>query len=127
MKIIIAGGREVVDYRIMLDAIVKSGYWKLYKNNIEVISGMARGADALGVEFAKRNGLVVHEMPADWDGLGKAAGHIRNAQMGQFAKEHGGKLLALWDGRSPGTRGMIAWAEKHCLEHYVYRTDKVGA
>lgn len=123
MKIIIAGGRDVTDYHIMLDAIVKSGYWKRYKNNIEVISGMARGADALGVEFAKRNGLIVHEMPADWDGKGKAAGHIRNADMGKFAKEHDGALLALWDGVSPGTRGMIAWAKKNGLQYYVYRTD----
>lgn len=124
MKIIIAGGREVVEYRVILDAIVKSGYWKQYKQTIEVVSGMARGADALGVEFAKRNGLVVHEFHADWDGKGKAAGHIRNAEMGQYAKAHNGALLALWNGVSPGTRGMIAWAEKHCLEHYVYRTDK---
>jgi hypothetical protein len=124
MKIIIAGSRSVTDYHIMLDAIVKSGYWKLYKNTIEVVSGMARGADALGVDFAKRNGLVVHEFPANWDGLGKAAGHIRNAEMGVFAKSHGGKLLALYDGVSPGTAGMIAWAKKNGLDHYVHRTDK---
>lgn len=123
MKIIIAGGRDVTDYRIMLDAIIKSGYWKLYKNKIEVISGMARGADALGVEFAKRNGLVLHEFRPDWDGLGKAAGHIRNADMGKYAKAHNGALLALWDGISTGTRSMVAWAEKNKLEHYVYRTD----
>jgi hypothetical protein len=123
MKIIIAGGRDVTEYHIMLDAIVKSGFWKLHKNNIEVVSGMARGADTLGVEFAKRNGLVLHEFHADWEGIGRSAGHRRNAQMGQFAKAHNGKLLALWDGVSPGTAGMLAWARQHCLEHYIYRTD----
>ena len=122
MKIIIAGGRNITDYHIMLDAIVKSGYWKLYKQNIEVVSGMARGADSLGVEFAKRNGLIVHEFPADWERLGRAAGHIRNADMGKWAKAHDGALLALWDGSSPGSRHMVEWAKKNSLEHYVYLT-----
>jgi len=122
MKIIIAGGRNITDYHIVLDAIVKSGYWKLHKQNIEVICGMAKGADMLGMEFAKRNGLVVHEFPADWERLGKAAGYIRNAEMGEYAKAHNGALVALWDGISPGTKNMLAWAEKNSLEHFVYRT-----
>lgn len=124
MKIIIAGGREVVDYAVLLDALARSGYWKAYKRSIEVVCGMARGADLLGKKFAERNGLLVHEFPADWEGLGKAAGFIRNAEMGAFAKAHGGRLLALWDGQSRGTANMIAWARKHELEGYVYRTDK---
>ena len=124
MKIIIAGGRDVTDYSVLVAAILESGYWKLYKRDIEVVCGMARGADMLGKEFAERNGLVVHEFPADWKGNGRAAGPIRNAEMGQFTKACGGRLLALWDGVSTGTRGMIAWAYKHKLEHYVYRVDR---
>jgi hypothetical protein len=122
MKIIIAGGRGVTDYTVLLNAITWSGYWGLHRRSIEVVCGMAAGADMLGMEFANRNGLVVHEFPADWDQHGRAAGHIRNAQMGQFAKDNGGKLLALWDGKSRGTAGMITWAQKNLLEHYVHRT-----
>lgn len=124
MRIIIAGGRDVTDYAVLLDALKRSGYWKAYKHNIEVVCGMARGADLLGKKFAERNGLVVHEFPADWDKNGKAAGHIRNAEMGKFAKEHDGRLLALWNGTSVGTKNMIEWASKNNLEGYVYRTDK---
>lgn len=121
MKIIIAGSRDVTDYSIIREAVIESGYWKQYGKSIEVICGMARGVDLLGKEFAKRNGLICHEFPADWNKHGKAAGYIRNAEMGKFAKELNGALLAVWDGTSRGTKQMIEWAVKNDLEHYVYR------
>lgn len=124
MKIIIAGGRDITDYEIVRQAVVQSGYWKAYGKMIEVVSGTARGADQLGEELAEKNGLVVHKFPADWNAHGKAAGPIRNAQMGEFTLTHGGRLLALWDGKSVGTKNMIEWAYKHKLPFYVYRTDK---
>lgn len=134
MKIIVAGGREVTDYNIVRQAVIDSGYWKLYRKSIEVVCGMALswkwdedpvigGVDRWGYEFAKRNGLTVHEFHPDWKGLGKAAGHIRNADMGKFAKAHGGRLLAVWDGRSTGTGGMVAWARSNALEGFVCRYD----
>jgi hypothetical protein len=124
MKIIIAGSRDVTDYEIVRQAVIHSGYWKLYGKSIEVVSGTARGVDRLGEEFAKRNGLLVHKFPADWDTHGKAGGHIRNRYMGTFAKEHDGLLLAIWDGVSPGTEGMIDYARSIGLRGFVYRTDK---
>lgn len=122
-KIIIAGGRDVTDYELLRAALVESGYWKKYKGNIEVISGKARGADKLGEIFAERNGLIVHEFHADWDTWGKRAGHIRNRDMGHFALGHDGRLLALWDGVSKGTKGMIDFAQEKGLPGYIYRVD----
>lgn len=40
---------------------------------------------------------------ADWEGEGKIAGHNRNLAMAANA----GAVIALWDGKSPGTRDMI--------------------
>ena len=48
--------------------------------------------------------------------LGKAAGHARNRDMGDYADA----LIALWDGQSKGTKGMIDYAKKKGLEVYVY-------
>lgn len=132
MKIIIAGGREVSDYEIVRQAVIRSGYWSQYKRTIEVVCGMALswkwdddptagGVDRWGYEFAKRNGLIVHEFHADWKKHGKAAGYIRNAAMGRFAKAHEGRLLAVWDGTSPGTKDMIGWADENGLEKFVYK------
>lgn len=131
MKIIIAGGREVTDYEIVRRAVIESGYWKQWKREIEVISGMAvfwkwdedpiaGGVDRWGYEFAKRNGLKCWEFPADWKKHGKIAGFLRNAEMGRFAKAHEGRLLAVWDGKSTGTKDMIGWAKDNGLEHFVY-------
>lgn len=76
--------------------------------NLSIVSGMARGADKLGHEYAKHTGLTVHEFPADWDTYGKRAGFIRNAQMAEFADG----LLAFWDGKSRGTQHMIETMKK---------------
>lgn len=124
MKIIIAGSRDVTDYDYLRHAMVVSGFWKQYGKSIEVVCGMARGADLLGKEFAEKNGLIVHEFPADWKGLGKAAGHIRNVEMGKFVKEHNGLILALWDGESRGTKHMLEWCRDNQVKGYIYRVDK---
>jgi hypothetical protein len=135
LKLIIAGGREVDDYEVVRQAVIESGYWKQYKRDLEIVCGMALywlwdedpvagGVDRWGYEFAKRNNLTVHKFCPDWKKHGKAAGHIRNAEMGKFALEHEGALLAVWNGKSTGTKGMIDWAREHGLEGFIYRTDK---
>jgi hypothetical protein len=119
MKIIIAGSRGVTDYEVVRQAIIQSGYWKQFGSDIEVVSGTARGVDLLGEEFAERNNLKVDRFPADWVTDGRAAGHIRNRVMGDWAKKHDGRLLAIWDGRSRGTKGMIEYAQQIGLETFV--------
>lgn len=53
-----------------------------YSRGVTVtISGCARGADMLGIEWAEANGIEVARFPADWDTHGRAAGPIRNQQM----------------------------------------------
>ena len=127
MKIIIAGSRDISDYEIVRQAVMTSGYWKQFGRKIEVVCGMAKGVDMLGYEFAKKNDLVVHKFPADWLNHGKAAGHIRNREMGIFTKAAGGRLLAVWDGKSTGPKGMVAYADKIGLERVLFQrvTDEL--
>ncbi len=79
MKIIIAGGRDYTlnstDYA-MLDT---------FTSITEVVCGCARGADTGGKLWAEAKGIPVKEFPADWENNGKAAGHIRNAEMADYA------------------------------------------
>jgi hypothetical protein len=119
MKIIIAGSRSCTEYETVRQAIIQSRAWKMYGKEIEIISGTAKGVDQLGEEFARRNDLLVHRFQADWDAHGKAAGHIRNRAMGDFAKEHEGALIAIWDGKSRGTKGMIDYAKQIGLDVFV--------
>lgn len=123
MKLIIAGSRSIVSYDTVRQAVIDTGVWKEFGRSIEVVCGMAKGVDLLGKQFADRNGLVVHEFPANWKPNGvydHAAGHKRNRQMGDFAD----RLLAVWDGQSGGTKGMIDYMIKLEKPVYVYRTDQ---
>ena len=117
MKTIIAGSRTEKRFaqvilafkatNLPLDAIT------------EVVSGCADGVDQMGERRAQMMQLPVRQFPADWKRYGKAAGRQRNLQMAVYAQA----LIALWDGKSPGTRHMIATAERMGLKVFVYRTD----
>lgn len=104
MRLIVAGSRTFADAalfdRKMAEFASRSGPF-------EVVSGMAPGADALAVQYARREGLACHGFPADWKSEGRAAGHARNGRMAAFADA----LLAFWDGTSPGTENMIRQME----------------
>jgi hypothetical protein len=101
MKTIIAGCRDFSDYRLLLKQV---DYYRLHKNEItEVVSGCATGADELGERYANENQIPIKHFPADWNQYKKAAGPIRNREMAQYADV----LIAVWDGKSKGTKNMI--------------------
>ena len=106
-KLIVAGGRDFNDYDYLSRVLFAMADVELADKAVSIVSGMARGADALGYRFAKEHDIVVYEFPADWNTHGKAAGFIRNKQMGDFADG----LLAFWDGRSAGTKHMIEYMQ----------------
>lgn len=110
MKVIIAGGRDIEDYNLLLTAIANAGF-----DITAVVSGGAKGADALGERFAEECGLPVYKFPAYWEEYGRAAGPIRNETMAKF----GDALIALWDGKSRGTKNMIDRATAHGLKIHV--------
>lgn len=111
MKTIIAGSRE----GFTIEDVYKA--WDLSNFRVsEVVSGGARGVDRLGEQWAQENNVPITQFIPDWDGLGKKAGHVRNREMGDYADA----LIALWDGESKGTKGMIEYAQKKGLKVYVY-------
>lgn len=118
-KVVIAGGREFKNYSLLKRKCDKI----LAKVNkpITIISGTADGADKLGERYAKNKGYNLVLMPADWKSpLKKGAGHARNKDMAAVANA----VIAFWDGRSPGTRSMIGYAEERGLQVRVIRYDQ---
>ena len=100
MKVIIAGSRELwLSEDEMAQAVADSGY-----QITEVVSGNARGIDRCGETWGYENDIPVKLFPANWDRYGKAAGVMRNQEMADYANA----LLAIWNGKSAGTRDMIA-------------------
>lgn len=110
-RVIVAGSRMFSDYmylRAVMDVLLS----RYEKKNIQIICGLAKGADACGERYAKERGLSIHYFQAEWKKYGKAAGPIRNEEMAQNADA----LVAFWDGKSPGTRNMIEMAKKYHLQ-----------
>lgn len=117
-KLIIAGGRDFKNYTLLEQETLNF----LKDNDIQIqelsiVSGKARGADALGERFAKKFEIPVIEMPAEWDKYGKSAGYKRNEAMADVATH----CICFWDGESRGTGAMIRTARNKGL---VSRTVK---
>lgn len=102
-KLIVAGSRDFNDYALLSRVLIAMADVEFADKALSIVSGMARGADDLGYRFATEHGVTLYKFPANWSGLGKRAGFIRNTQMGNFSDG----LLAFWDGQSNGTRHMV--------------------
>ena len=114
LKIIVAGGRNFNDYpriKRILDEILE------VRSDVEIVCGMARGADLLGKKWADENNVQVSEFPANWDLHGKSAGYKRNAEMAKYADV----LIAFWDNKSRGTEHMINLAVDGGLKSKVIK------
>lgn len=116
-KIIIAGGRDFMDYNLLKKKADKILQEKKVTHKIVIISGCARGADTLGLRYASENAFDAEEYPADWDKYGKKAGYMRNVEMAENADA----LIAFWDGKSKGTKHMIDIATERNLLIRVIR------
>lgn len=100
MNIAIVGSREYAK----LDAVRQ--YVSKLPDDVVVISGGARGVDSVAEAAAKRRGLEVKIFPAFWGQYGKRAGFMRNKQIVAAAD----RVVAFWDGLSPGTLSTIQLA-----------------
>lgn len=116
MKVIIAGSRGIRELDVVEEAIRLASY-----HITEVVSGGAGGVDSLGEEWALKNRIPCKAFPVEgfqWK-ASKGAGHQRNSRMADYAEA----LIAIWDGRSPGTRNMIDQMRKRGKPVYVYVYD----
>lgn len=116
MSVIVAGGRDYGRQPGQVEALYRD-LDRLHTKHaqLEIVSGMARGADRLGYQWAKARDMPIACFPADWERLGKSAGFVRN----QFMAWYSTHLMAYWDGRSAGTQHMIKTAETAGLARRV--------
>ena len=124
MKLIIAGSRDFNDVQLALRSFLEFSNEITSETGViepikEIVSGGARGADRLGEDIARMCHISVKRFIPDWDALGKRAGYVRNAEMGDYADA----LLAFWDKESKGTKQMIDYAIKKGLRVRVVKYE----
>ena len=143
-RCIIAGGREFNDYPLLeqkCNHILSRYLYNVvegYNTKIEIVSGMADGADKLGGVYAAHNRIKVIPFPAKWsdietsdpcrvkyryngDAYNVLAGHNRNLAMAEYAWFGG--LILFWDGKSTGSKSMLKYAEECKLKIKVVRYE----
>lgn len=116
MKLIIAGSRDLELTLTQLDDILEE--LKVPTELVtEVVSGAAAGIDSLGELWAecRPDPLPIKRFEADWNGLGKAAGPVRNKQMAVYADA---AVVIMKKGGSPGSKNMKD--HMHRLKKPVY-------
>ena len=99
MIIAVIGSRDFTDYgklKTILDRLKPT----------KIISGGASGADTLGERYADENKIQKVIYLPEWDKYGKGAGFVRN----QLIIDDCEMVVALWDGKSRGTRNSIGIA-----------------
>lgn len=73
-----------------------------------IVSGGAIGADSYARDFAKRNGLKLIEFFPNYKVFGRGAPLERN----KLIIDNCDCVLAFWDGKSPGTKFTLSYAQE---------------
>ena len=117
-KVIVADGRDFADYAYLKEKLdeVFGSLWDINSRPIEIISGMAKGADTLGIRYAEEHKLTMVLSPANWKKYHRMAGILRNMNMLVTATH----LVAFWDGKSHGTKHMIEIAKAKGIPVWIF-------
>lgn len=109
MRILVCGGRDFWQrerlYEVLDDLT-------LGQEDVVIISGCAKGADTLAIDWAEEAGVDLLKFPADWEKYGRGAGHVRNQQM---LDEGRPDIVVAFPG-GKGTANMIERSRKAGVE-----------
>lgn len=118
---LVAGSRTFNDYdrfKSVMDEKLPA------KEHITIVSGGAKGADALAERYAKEKGYQLVVIKADWDTYGKRAGYLRNEEMHKYISAHENRMcICFWDGSSKGTQHNFGLSEKYHTNLIIIRTN----
>lgn len=110
MTMAVIGSRGFEDYEFLCNTLDK------FDNITTIVSGAAKGADALAAKYAKNRAIRLVEFPADWATHGKKAGFKRNHDIINNSAE----VVAFWDGASTGTRHSVRLAQNQGKKVHIF-------
>lgn len=105
MVIAVSGTRTLTNETVR--SLVYATLDKYAESITKVIEGGALGPDTFAKEWALDRNVPHKTYPADWS-IGRRAGPIRNVQLVAECD----KVIAFWDGISPGTKHCIGEAKR---------------
>ncbi len=116
MRVIIAGSRGLTDQHLV-EAAVEAARRQGIEITV-VLSGKAPVADTLGERCAQEHAIHVEPYPAKWNDVAAPGSVVRSGRHGPYnvlagfernqeMAEKADALIALWDGKSRGTRDVI--------------------
>ncbi len=85
-----------------------------------IISGGAKGIDALAEEYADKHKISKLIMRPDYKKYGKAAPLLRNKKMVDLSDI----VIIIWDGKSKGTKFTIDYAKSQGKEVIIIVNEK---
>lgn len=110
MKIVVAGSRSIEDYTTVKDCIETA----LDENEWEMdtlISGNSEGVDYMAEKWASGQGITINRFPVT-DELIQEYGQRRAPMHRNYLMmDEADALIAVWDGESNGTQGIINMAK----------------
>ena len=81
-RILATGSREWAAEGTLRQVLINAAAQRPEGTGLLIVHGACpRGADAMADQWARDYGFPAERHPADWDGYGKPAGFIRNAEM----------------------------------------------
>lgn len=122
-SIVITGSRSITDKVFIEQAMLMASeelalVHQLELNNINTrfILGGAVGVDRLVQDFVEKQNFETEIILPDWNLHGRSAGFKRNIIMADKANI----CIAIWDGKSNGTKHMIDYCQKKPILTLVY-------
>mgnify|MGYP001574359152 FL=1 len=110
MKLGIVGSRTFNNYDFLKKCL------SFHDDISLIISGGAKGADSLAIDYAKEHRIKYIEFLPNWDMEGRSAGFNRNKRIVEAVDE----IIAFWDGSSKGSKHTIDLAESVGKLVYIY-------
>ena len=98
MRIAIVGSRAITNIDLS----------RYIANEDEIVSGGAVGVDRCAAKYAQEHGLLLSEFLPQYTRYGRAATHVRNREIVEYAE----KIIVFWDGHSKGAQSVIRYARK---------------
>jgi hypothetical protein len=119
MKVAVIGGRDFDNYSLVFNKLDKLN--KLNKIT-HIVSGGAKGADAIGKAYALRNNIIYIEHEAKWNDLSHPDALIREKYGKKYDANAGFRrnkyiindadiIIAFWNNKSLGTKDSITYAK----------------